>query len=92
MTPELEFLFMGFAGVAVVLMIAALVLRIVRRRLTSKILIVISCAFLIAYSCQFIVLSADVHPFTAVEYGYISLFIFSILISIYELTTIFSWR
>lgn len=92
MAPELEILFMIFALVAVTLMIVALILRVLRRRLTSKILIVISCALLIAYSCQFIVISVGKHPFTALEHGYISLLIFSVLLFIYELTTIFSRR
>lgn len=92
MKNELATIFMVFALVALALMIAALVLRIVRKRLASKILLAVACFFLAAYSIQFVVIAVNESLFSPIEYGYVFLFATSILLTIYILTTIFSKR
>lgn len=82
--------YMVFIIIAVALILAALILRILRKRLVAKILTLISCIFLVAYSIQFCFVFNS--PFTSIQIGYFGLFVFSVIITIYELTSLINRR
>ncbi|MEA5061655.1 MAG: hypothetical protein VB015_04555 [Erysipelotrichaceae bacterium] len=82
--------YMIFIIIAVALALAALILRILRKRLAAKILSLIASIFLVAYSVQFCFVFNS--PFTSIQIGYFGLFVFSIILTIYELTSLISKR